>query len=183
MNECIQRDVQPMRYQQANASPVEGYEPTSQVTSAQVVSNDVCCAKGCDGIEFGGLLAACSDRTEDERGVTFTPSLAFDVSPDKCVAVVDIDVSYILSTGDAACIVQNQVTFSTEFSDSFVVMQNCCSGAVQQVLASSFVEGDLSTFCHEEETITDGSEVDFDDLADDGSGVCTMIDGNTQIVY
>jgi hypothetical protein len=29
MNECIERDVQPMRYQQANGSPVEGYAPTS----------------------------------------------------------------------------------------------------------------------------------------------------------
>ena len=48
-----------------------------------------------------------------------------------------------------------------------------------QVQASNFVEGDLSTFCHEEETITDGSEVDFDDLADDGTGVCTMIEGTT----
>ena len=85
----------------------------------------------------------------------------------------------MLSTGDVACIVQNQVTYSTEFSDSFVVMENCCSEAVVQVQASNFVEGDLSTFCHEEETITDGSEVDFDDLADDGTGVCTMIEGST----
>ena len=62
-------------------------------------------------------------------------------------------------------------------------MENCCSGAVVQVQASNFVEGDLSTFCHEEETITDGSEVDFDDLADDGTGVCTMIEGSIQTIY
>ena len=183
MNECIERDVQPMRYQNAFGNPIEGYAPTQRVVSAQVVSNDVCCAKGCDGIEFGGLLAACSDRTEEEAGVTFTPTLAIDVKPDICSAVVDINVSYFLSTGDVACIVGNQVNYSTEFGDSFVVMQNCCSGAVQQVQATSFAESDLSKFCYEEETITDGSEVDFNDLADDGTGVCTMMEGTTQTSY
>ena len=62
-------------------------------------------------------------------------------------------------------------------------MENCCSEAVVQYRESNFVESDLSTFCHEEETITDGSEVDFDDLADDGTGVCTMIEGSTQTSY
>ena len=35
--------------------------------------------------------------------------------------------------------------------------------------------------------LTDGSEVDFDDTADDGTddsnGVCTMIEGSIQIAY
>ena len=28
MNECVERDVQPLRYQQADGSPVDGYAPT-----------------------------------------------------------------------------------------------------------------------------------------------------------
>ena len=65
-----------------------------------------------------------------------------------CVAVVDIDISYLLSTGEVACMVEEQVTYSTEFGDSFVVMENCCSGAVEQLEASNFNLGDLNTFCH-----------------------------------
>lgn len=63
-NECIEREVQPMRYAQADGSPVTGYQPINSVISAQVVSSDVCCSKGCDGPEFASLLGACADVTE-----------------------------------------------------------------------------------------------------------------------
>ena len=36
---------------------------------------------------------------------------------------------------------------------------------------------DLDTFCHVEDEITDGTEVDFNDEANGGDGVCTVVDG------
>jgi hypothetical protein len=51
MGECIQRDVQPMRYEQADGSAVPGYGPFDEIVSAQIVSSDVCCMKGCEGGE------------------------------------------------------------------------------------------------------------------------------------
>ena len=53
-----------MRYTQTNNVPIIGYEPFNQVLKTEVVSNDVCCAAGCDGPEFASLLDACEDRTE-----------------------------------------------------------------------------------------------------------------------
>ena len=41
-----------------------------------------------------------------------------------------------------------------------------------------FFEDDLPIFCNEEDEITDGSEVDFNDEANMGEGVCTMVSGS-----
>ena len=45
------------------------------------------------------------------------------------------------------------------------------------------METDLGTFCYVEDEITDGSEVDFNDEANGGDGICTMVDGEVQTAY
>ena len=185
-NECLEREVQPMRYAQADGSPVVGYQPISSVISTQVVSNDVCCSKGCDGPEFTSLLGGCADVTETEDDVTYTPILqnGFDIFFDQCRAVVTIDVNYFLSTGDLACSLDNSVTYSTEFDDEFLIMQNCCASAVGNFLGmGGFLEVDLNPFCYTDFEITDGSEVGYNDEANDGEGECRMVDGEVQITY
>ena len=176
-----------MRYAQADGSPVVGYQPISSVVSTIVRSNDVCCEKGCDGPEFASLLGGCADVTETEAGVTYTPLLIdidIDISVDQCRAVVAIDVNYFLSTGDLACSLDNSITYSTAFDDEFLIMQNCCESAVGNFLGmEGFMETDLGTFCYVEDEITDGSEVDFNDEANGGDGICTMVDGEVQTAY
>ena len=46
-----------------------------------------------------------------------------------------------------------------------------------------FFEDDLPIFCNEEDEITDGSEVDFNDEANMGEGVCTLVSGSIQTAY
>ena len=170
-----------MRYAQADGSPVAGYQPISSVIFTQVVSNDVCCSKGCDGPEFASLLGGCADVTETDAGVTYTPvkiDQEIEVFINMCVAVADIDVNYFLSTGDLACSLDNSVTYSTAFGDDFLVMEDCCASAVFNFLGDTFFEEDLDIFCNEEDEITDGSEVDYNDEANGGDGVCTMVDGS-----
>ena len=169
-----------MRYAQADGTPVVGYQPISSVISTQVVSNDVCCSKGCDGPEFASLLGGCADVTETDAGVTYTPTKRDDefVFEDMCVAVVARDVNYFLSNGDLACSLDNSVTYTTGFGDAFLVMEDCCASAVDRWLTMEFFDDELEIFCNEEDEITDGSEVDFNDEANGGDGVCTMVDGS-----
>ena len=75
-----------------------------------------------------------------------------------------------------ACSLDNSITYSTAFGDDFLVIENCCASAVD-LLPSTFTEVDLVTFCNEEDEITDGSEVDFNDEANGGEGSCTMVSG------
>jgi hypothetical protein len=184
-----------MRYAQADGSPLVGYQPISSVISTQVVSNDVCCSKGCDGPEFASLLEGCADVTETDAGAAYTPLKKNDknfVFEATCVAVVAIDVNYFLSNGDLACSLDNSITYTTEFGDAYLVMEDCCASAVVNLLANNFIElvfandfieADLETFCNEEDEITDGSEVEFNDVANGGDGVCTMVDGEVQTAY
>ena len=137
MNECLQRDVQPMRYAQADGSSVPGYSPIRQTLNAVVVSNDVCCEKGCEGIEFAGLLGGCADVTETTLPPTFDIQVGIDITGDQCVAMVEIDVDYFLTLGTVACRIPRTVTYSTEFGDEFVVTQNCCLNAVSSFLAQT----------------------------------------------
>ena len=157
-----------MRYALADGGSVVGYEPFSTILNTIVVSNDICCSKGCEGGEFSSLLGGCAERTEIQRDVNYLPI------PPECEAVVTIDVNYFLSNGDLACEIENTVTYSTRYGDSFVVMEDCCAKAVSQ-LDFIFTEDELDIFCHKEEEITDNSEVEFDDTADGGAGVCTML--------
>ena len=99
-----------------------------------------------------------------------------------CVAVVAIDVEYFFSTGDLACSLDNSVRYSTEFNDAFLVMENCCASAVTEYLMFGD-ENYLTIFCNEEDVITDGSEVDFNDEANMGEGVCTMVSGSILTTY
>ena len=66
-----------MRYAQADGSPVSGYQPINSRLKTEVVSNDVCCAAGCDGPESASLLDACADRVVTELGVNYNPSISF----------------------------------------------------------------------------------------------------------
>ena len=72
-NECLERDVQPMRYADPDGFPISGYEPISTVLRTRVVDNDVCCSAGCDGPEFASLLGACASVTETPGEATYTP--------------------------------------------------------------------------------------------------------------
>ena len=193
MNECLQRDVQPMRYAQADGSSVPGYSPIRQTLNTVVVSNDVCCEKGCEGIEFAGLLGGCADVTETPLPPTFDIQVGIDITGDQCVAMVEIDVDYFLTLGTVACRIPRTVTYSTEFGDEFVVTQNCCLNAVSSFLAQTQPITYLDDFCFVEEVLVEepdvpapGSEVEFNDGADDGEdgmGVCSLLSGATQTVY
>ena len=109
------------------------------------------------------------------------------------MALVEIDVKYFLSFGTVACSIPRTVTYSTEFGDDFVVTANCCSNAVDQFLTGDQLISYLDGFCIVEEVLVDepdvpapGSEVEFNDGADDGEdgdGVCTLLSGATQNVY
>jgi hypothetical protein len=111
-------------------------------------------------------LGGCVDVTETGDDVTYTPILQNDkdIFFDQCRAVVTIDVNYFLSTGDLACSLDNSVTYSTEFGDEFLIMQNCCASAVGNFLGmGGFMEIDLNPFCYTDFVITEGSEVDYND--------------------
>ena len=107
--------------------------------------------------------------------------------------MVEIDVDYFLTLGTVACRIPRTVTYSTEFGDEFVVTQNCCLNAVSSFLAQTQPITYLDDFCFVEEVLVDepdvpapGSEVEFNDGADDGedgTGVCSLLSGATQTVY
>ena len=107
--ECIQRDVQPMRYAQADGSPVPGYAPFDDVLNAEIVSGDICCEAGCQGDEFQPLLAACAEREEEVTGVDFT--IVGDFGPlnigllfqPQCQAQEIYDITYTKGDGNLAC--------------------------------------------------------------------------------
>ena len=52
-------------------------------------------------------------------------------------------------------------------------MENCCATAV--VLVED-IEA-LDYFCHVEDELSPGTEVDFNDEANGGDGVCTVVSG------
>ena len=122
MNECLERDVQPMRYEQNDGSSIVGYEPISLTRFTQVVDNDVCCAKGCEGEDFASLLGGCADIERE------TLPVMYEISPGQavCSSRGFFDVTYYLSTGATACLLSSEVTYSTEFNDPNIVLQNCC---------------------------------------------------------
>ena len=73
----------------------------------------------------------------------------------------------------------NEISYNTQFNDAFVVMEDCCLAAVMQLVE---VET-LDYFCHIDEELLPGTEVDFDDEANEGEGVCTVVDGSVYTSY
>jgi hypothetical protein len=67
----------------------------------------------------------------------------------------------------------NEISYSTQFNDAFVVMEDCCAAAVVQLQA----EETFDYFCHVDEELVPGTEVNFNDEANEGEGVCTLVDG------
>ena len=57
-------------------------------------------------------------------------------------------------------------------------MEDCCEAAFFQL-------GDdiLEYFCHVDEELVPGTEVDFNDEANGGEGVCSVVDGSVQTSY
>ena len=189
--ECIQRDVQPMRYAQADGSAVPGYGPFDDVLSAEIVSGDVCCRAGCQGDEFQPLLAACAARDEEVSGVDFT--IVGDFGPlnigllfqPQCEATEIYDIIYYTSDGNLACAIEETVTYSTEFGDDDqVTMFDCCAEAVMRngQDPQGVTDGQLETFCEKKEIITIGSDVEWDD-GFLGIGRCLMKNGSTQTIF
>ena len=193
MGECIARAVQPQRYAQADGSGVLGFgiiptllEPVRTVVDAEIVSGDVCCRAGCESTETASLLAACASRTEELSDPVF--SIDGDFGPlalgilfqPQCIAEVTLDITFTLTTGEVACMIDSVNTYSTEFSDDDVVtMMHCCEAAV----VGGATDAQLSTFCEEDEEITPNSEVDFIDGLLPGTGRCIMVDGEVISVW
>ena len=194
MGECIARSVQPQRYvDPSDGGGVFGFgiiptllEPVRTVQAAQIVSGDICCVAGCES-NTASLLAACDTRTETESDPVFSIDgtlgpFGFSILDQvQCMATVDVDITFTLTTGQTACMIDSVNTYSTEFGDDAVVtMQHCCGAAVAQ----GAPDNQLSTFCEEEEEITPNSNVDWEDnpLFPE-QGTCRMVDGEVVIVY
>ena len=194
MGECIARTVQPQQYvDPSDGSGVFGFgiipallEPVRTVVDAQIVSSDICCAAGCQSTDTASLLAACADRTEVESTPVY--SIDGDFGPlalgilfqPECVAEVTVDITFTLSTGQVACMIDSVNTYSTEFGDDDVVqMENCCGAAV----AGGATDSQLSTFCEEDEETTPNSNVDWEDGLIPGTGRCIMVDGEVVSVW
>ena len=73
----------------------------------------------------------------------------------------------------------NEISYSTQFNDAFVVMEDCCAAAVTQLEA----EETFDYFCHVDEELVPGTEVDFNDEANGGEGVCSVVDGSVYTSY
>ena len=100
------------------------------------MDSDVCCAAACDSPDNASLLTACATRTETESEPEFTitsdfgPIAGLPFQP-KCEATVTVDISFALSTGEVACIIDSVNTYSTEFGDDeYVTLEDCCAAAV-----------------------------------------------------
>ena len=78
---------------------------------SQIVSDDVCCNKGCEGDEFLVLLPACVSR-EDQ----LNRSENFISGPNTCSLVEVFDTIYYDSNGPA-CSLEFQVTYDTFYGD------------------------------------------------------------------
>ena len=170
-----------MRYEQNDGSTIEGYEPISLVRFTQVVDNDVCCAKGCEGEDFASLLGGCADIERE----TSPPMYQISVGVEVCSSLTMFDVTYYFSTGETACLLSSEVTHSTEFNDPNIVLENCCDAAVIEYLddMSPFTIMDVLSLCYDEFVLQDPSEVTFDVGANDGEGECTMLSGAFEVVY
>ena len=189
--ECIERQIQPMRYAQADGSPVPGYAPFDDVLEAQIVSDDVCCRAGCQGDEFQPLLAACARKEEDLTGVDF--SIAGDFGPlglsllvqPQCEATEVYDITYYTGDDMLACAIEETVTYSTEFDDEGVSMLDCCFDAVQRngATPASISDDQLTTFCEAKDIITPESDVEYDDGFFFGAGRCLMKNGSIQTIF
>jgi hypothetical protein len=125
MNECLERAVQPMLYEQNDGSSIVGYKPISMTRFTQVVDNDVCCAQGCEGEDFASLLGGCAD-IDRETNPPMYEIVRNSAGMEVCSSRAFFDVTYYLSTGATACLLSSEVTYSTEFNDPNIVLQNCC---------------------------------------------------------
>ena len=96
MNECIERDVQHMKYQLSDGVPVDGYSPIVQIKSTQIVDNDVCCKRGCDFQEFEGLLGGCASVESSPNPPTYDLNAGFGICSSKTI----YDDTYFFSTGE-----------------------------------------------------------------------------------
>ena len=110
MNECLQREVQPMRYLQQGAA-IPGYSTFNQVIDAQIVSDDVCCNKGCEGDQFLVLLPACVSR--EDQLVSSSNSIS---GPTSCSLTEVFDAIYSDSNGPA-CTLEASATYDTSYGD------------------------------------------------------------------
>jgi hypothetical protein len=110
MNECLQREVQPMRYLQQGVA-IPGYSTFNQVIDAQIVSDDVCCNKGCEGDQFLVLLPACVSR--EDQLVSSSNSIS---GPTSCSLTEVFDAIYSDSNGPA-CTLEATATYDTSYGD------------------------------------------------------------------
>ena len=137
-------------------------------------------------------MAACAAREEEAVGTDFTItgdfgplSLGLLFAP-QCERQEISDITFTKSDGSLACVIQNTVTYSTEFGDDDqVVMGNCCSEAAAKngEVPAAISDDQLETFCEKKEIVTEGSDVEWDDGFLFGVGRCLMEDGTLQTVY
>ena len=131
-------------------------------------------------------MAACAAREEETVGTDFTItgdfgplSLGLLFAP-QCERQEISDITFTKSDGSLACVIQNTVTYSTEFGDDDqVVMGNCCSEAAAKngEVPAAISDVQLETFCEKKEIVTEGSDVEWDDGFLFGVGRCLMEDG------
>ena len=172
-NECIEREMQTMKYQQADGAPIYGYSPIEKIVSSQVVDNDVCCKGGCEIPDFEGLLDACAVVTSHLNPPTYDLNAGFQICSSKTIQ----DDRYVFSTGELACQISHEVTHSTAFNDPDIVLQNCCDIAVEEYQDNTLTIDDVEKFCFKETVLLDSSKVQFDVTANDGYGQCNLLSG------
>ena len=99
-----------------------------------------------------------------------------------CEATVTTDISFTLSTGEVACIIDSVNTYSTEFgNDDQVTLQDCCAAAVA-LNPNTIPDDQLNLFCLEEEEITPSTDVEYQELFP-GFSQCLCIDGEVKTVW
>lgn len=137
-------------------------------------------------------MAACAAREEDVVGTDFT--IVGDFGPlnlgilfaPQCERQEISDITYTKSDGSLACVIQETITYSTEFGDDDqVVMGNCCADAAARnaEVPSTLTDTQLETFCEKKEIVTPGSDVTYDDGFLGLIGRCLMENGSLQTVY
>lgn len=72
MGECIERIIQPLRFQTSDGNDIPGFDPIRRVLNNQIVDGDICCAAACENTDAVSLLTACATRTETESEPEFT---------------------------------------------------------------------------------------------------------------
>ena len=132
-----------MKYQQADGTPVDGYSPIEKISSTYVVDNDVCCKRGCDFLEFEGLLGGCAAIESSSN----PPAYHLNAGAGICSSKTISDDTYFFSTGEQACQISHEVTHSTEFNDPDIVSQNCCDVAAEEHQKNALTIDDVEKFC------------------------------------